>query len=147
MWPMVILSMLITTATIFTLQSAADGQELNKTALDQTNVMSFAVYRKAVVDYSADHPSVIGEISDADLAPYFTYGYVHPGLWRNVITTDSLYVFTDYQLNTEMLNKRFYRSLLVGKNMSGHLVSLGGQNTLITLPSQIPANAIVIAGR
>lgn len=147
MWPMVILSVLIGVTTVFALEHQSNVEELNRSSVDQADVISFIAYRKAVIDYSNDNPGVTGEINDTDLATYFAYGFNNPGVWRNIITTDSLFVFTERRLNAEILNERFYRSLLVGKNVGGELVSLSGQVTALPLPTEIPANALVIAGK
>lgn len=146
MWPMVLLSTLISVVSMIMLHHEAEIRDLKILTQDQASILSFTAYRKSVIDYSVDHPGFIGEVSETDLSPYFPYGYASPGIWRNVVTPERVYVYTNYRLNAEMLNERFYRSLLVGKNRGGELVSLSGHNTSIVLPSNIPTNAIVIAG-
>ncbi|MBE0469824.1 MAG: type IV pilus biogenesis protein PilM [Methyloprofundus sp.] len=146
MWPTAFLAMFIATVTIIGIKQTTEMRSLNQATVDNTMVSSLLSYRKAVIDYVADHPGVVGEVSDAALAPYYPYGYVNPGLWGNLVSNERLYVFTDQRISTDILDQRLYRSLLVGQNINGQLVSISGQQTLISLPAIIPANAIVIVG-
>ncbi|PJA43901.1 MAG: hypothetical protein CO175_05675 [Verrucomicrobia bacterium CG_4_9_14_3_um_filter_43_20] len=115
-------------------------------ATSEIVVVSFLAYRKAVIDYKSANPNFTGQLSSADLAPYFPLGYQETPGWNNVISATNIFVYTQKTMDLVILKNRLMNSMLVGHNNGGNLISLSGSQTNIALPPIIPNSAIVIVG-
>lgn len=112
---------------------------------------NFVSYRKAVIQYLAANPGVSGDIPDTAIDIFKEPGFVKNPAWKSYAQGAQLFVYSNAPVAKTLAHEIFSRSSnnpLVGiKSATGKLVSFKGADTGISLPSVIPGNAIVVAGK
>ena len=110
---------------------------------------SFLAYREALIDYLNANPGFTGVVADSSLT--YPWGYQRDPRWTNVVS-GTLYVYevSPNSPNTTLLLERLYqktdKSFMVGRNVSGMLISANGFSTGVTVPAAVPNGTILIAG-
>ncbi len=111
---------------------------------------SVLAYRLSVVDYLNSNSSFVGTVPDASVTPL--WGAVRDPRWTNlVVSGGGLYVFETSNNSPQGVVGALYektgKSIYVGRNTSGILVSSTGFATGITVPGGVPDGAITIFGK
>jgi len=120
-------------------------------AVADVGATSLLAYRESVINYLNATPGFTGTVPDASLT--FTWGYQRDPRWTNVISGGALYVYETVanSPNTSMMLDQLYqktaKSFMVGRNVSGVLVSANGFSTGVTVPAAVPNGAILIVGK
>jgi hypothetical protein len=128
---------------------AQEAQAAN--AVANVGATSLLAYRQSVIDYLNANPSFTGTVPDASLS--FVWGYTRDPRWTNVVSGGALYVYevTASSPNTSLLLDQLYRktasSFMVGRNVSGMLVSANGFSTGVTVFASVPNGSLLIVGR
>lgn len=128
------------------------AQEAQAThAVADVGATSLLAYRESVINYLNANPSFTGTVPDASLT--FVWGYWRDPRWTHVVSGGALYVHeaTANSPNTSLLLDQLYSktasSFMVGRNVSGTLVSANGFSTGVTVPVAVPNGALLIVGK
>lgn len=112
---------------------------------------SILAYRESVINYMNANPGFTGSVPDTSLTPI--WGNVRDLRWTNVVSGGALYVYETVanSPNTSLMLDQLYqktaKSFMVGRNVSGILVSAKGFATGITVPAAVPNGALLIVGK
>jgi hypothetical protein len=112
-------------------------------AESDVRVTNMLIYRNAVIAYAEANPSYAGVAADSALALPSWYRKMH-GV-NNYVVSGKGYVFA--QGRAELSNQLYQKTktINVGINKNGVLMSPVAGNTGIALPSAIPLDAVVLA--
>jgi hypothetical protein len=112
---------------------------------------SLLAYRESVINFLNATPGFTGTVPDASLT--FIWGYQRDLRWTNIVNGGTLYVYeaTANSPNTSLILDQLYRktasSFMVGRNVSGTLVSANGFSTGVTVAAAVPNGALLIVGK
>lgn len=111
---------------------------------------SFLAYREAVLDHLNANPGFVGTVADAALL--FPWGHVRDARWSHLAEpAGTLYVYQASgaapPLLLDTLQRRTGNSFLLGRAGGGQLVTASGVTVAISVPTAVPAGAVVLVGR
>ncbi len=120
------------------------------TAIADVGATSVLAYRVSVVDYLNSNASFVGTVPDSSLTPL--WGATRDSRWTNlVVAGGALYVYETSNNSSSGVISALYektgKSIYVGRNMSGSLVSANGFASGITVPAGVPDGSITIFGK
>lgn len=106
-------------------------------------------YREEVINFLNVTPGFVGTVTDAQITPL--WGHQRRLNWSNVVAANTLYVYEASSSPEKLLLDQIYlktsKSVFVGRNVAGFLVSANGLNTGISIPVTVPVGAIVMIGK
>jgi hypothetical protein len=120
-------------------------------AVADMSATSLLAYRESVINYLNLTPNFAGSVPDTSLT--LLWGYVRDSRWTNIVINGQLYVYevNANSPNTSLLLDQLYQktasSFMVGRNVSGTLVSANGFSTLIIVPTAVPNGALLMVGK
>jgi len=120
-------------------------------AVADISATSLLAYRQSVIDFLNSNQGFSGTVPDSSLV--FIWGYQRDLRWTHTVSGGTLYVYeaTANSPNTSLLLDQLYRktasSYMVGRNVSGTLISANGFSTGITVPALIPNGTLLIIGK
>jgi len=110
---------------------------------------SVLAYRESVIDYLNSNSAFTGTVPDASLT--YPWGHQRNLAWTNLVSSGTLYIYEVTpgagQTVQDTIYTKTQRSFMVGRNVSGLLVSAKGVETGITVPAAIPEGSILIVGK
>jgi PilM len=120
-------------------------------AIADVGATSLLAYRESVINYLNGNPGFTGTAADSSLT--FIWGYQRDSRWTHIVSGGTLYVYEAIANapNTSLLLDQLYRktasSYMVGRNVSGTLISANGFSTGVTVPASVPNGALLIVGK
>lgn len=118
-------------------------------AVANVGATSVLAYREAVINYLNANPGFSGPVPDASLT--LLWGHQRDVRWTNIVTAGTLYVYETSVSRGPGLIEELYRktmsSYMVGRNVSGFLVSAKGLATGRSVPAAVPNGAILMVGK
>lgn len=127
-------------------------QNFSMQAEADVSASNFMSYRVSVQKYLQANPNATGTITDSALTNFWLPGYIRDTRWSNLISGNTLFVYSTTGAAQSLLEKVYDKSkesYLVGRKNSttGKLESVRGVDTGVLLPASIPNNALVILGK
>lgn len=131
--------------------------EKNAIAVADAGATSFLAYREAVIDYSNSNPNITNKVVSAGDLNY-SLGYKTNNNWANkwssVISNGTVYIYendpTTYT-SPQVIDRLFKKTddiFYLGWNSNNSkLITVNGYSTEVTIPSVVPAGAIVMVGK
>ena len=147
--PIVIAAFFISMTALFYAKFEPQQALQAKTVIADATSTSVLAYREAVIDYLNLNAGFSGVVTDAMFTPLT--GALRNANWANLVSSGTLFIYEATPTNTAYLLDKIYsktgKSHLVGRNVSGFLVSANGQATGIAVPASVPNGAITLVGK
>lgn len=147
--PIVIASFFLAMTALFYAKFEPQQDVQAKTIVADATATSVLAYREGVIDYLNANPGFSGVVTNAMFTPLT--GAIRNTSWVNVVSGGALYIYEVSPSNEPYLLDQIYRksgkSHMVGRNVSGTLVSTNGLSTGVTVPAVVPNGSIIFVGK
>jgi hypothetical protein len=135
--------------SLVVLQNLPAQEQRMIAAVADVEATSALAYRESLITYLNQNAGFSGVVPDTSLT--LLWGHVRTAHWTNIVSGGALYVYeaspTQDQTVLDTLYTKTNKSFMVGRNVSGTLMSAKGLNTSIAIPVAVPNGSIVIFGK